>query len=276
MQSFNHHLCLVHIMPCPASMHYKPFLKCDILYWFLKKPAVTAEYTGEHLKRLLDKGGLVKWRLCQSLFTVLMLLSNSSWIDSSGLQLTELKLEAAWLLKAISDTHIRFTVVMVQILQCYKIKKKKSYTQVKVVKSRFNYIEKLRYDLEFQVIWAQYTTGSSVTSEAVVDPLSSKIMLQVPTQLKQYMVVSTVNHWQQQDRGTGIKQATILSASWTASLGKMLYYYALCFMFYYYYALLLHCTVKIASVQYSSTNWQVYSTVSSKKLYSMRSFSRLL
>lgn len=76
------------------------------------------------MKRLLDKGGLVKWRLCQSLFTVLMLLSNSSWIDSSGLQLTELKLEAAWLLKAISDTHIRFTVVMVQIVQCYKIKKK--------------------------------------------------------------------------------------------------------------------------------------------------------
>lgn len=128
----------------------------------------------------------------------------------------ELKLEAAGLLKAINDTHIRFTAVMVQILliKCYKIIIffKNIYTQVKVVKSRFDCMEKLRNDLEFQVIWAQFTAGSHDTSETAVAPPPSKRMCQVPTQLKQYVVESTVGQ-QQQDRGNDRTQAALLSAS---------------------------------------------------------------
>lgn len=75
-------------MPCLVRMHYKPFLICDMLYWFLKKPTVTAEYTKENLKRLLKQrwtGHLAPMSVIVNSFGAIVQFLME--IDSSGLQL---------------------------------------------------------------------------------------------------------------------------------------------------------------------------------------------
>lgn len=227
---FNHQLHLVVIHAMSAENTLQAFFDvCDMLYRFLKKPTVAAVYTGERLKGLLDE------RWTGHLATVSVIVNSYdaivqflAEIDSSGLQFTEVKEEAAGLLKAINDTHFRFTVVMVHRIlvlldppnKVLQDKKTELYTGVEVVKSALDCVEKVRSDLEFQDIWAQHATGGPHDASETAAPPPSKRMRQVPTHLKQYMVESTVGQ-QQQDRGSETECKRLFFSTLDSATGEM-------------------------------------------------------
>ncbi|KAJ4946440.1 hypothetical protein JOQ06_024107 [Pogonophryne albipinna] len=199
---FNHQLHLVVIHAMSSENTLQVFIDvCDMLYRFLKKPTVSAVYTGQRLKRLLDQ------RWTGHLGTVSVIVNSYdaveqflAEIDSSGLP-TQLRVEAAGLLKAVQEPHFKFTAVMVHKIlalldppnKVLQDKKTDLYTGVKVVKSALDCVEHLRSDSEFQAIWEQCSTGSSAdASEPAAHPPMKRVC-QVPTHLNQYVVESTID-----------------------------------------------------------------------------------
>ncbi|KAJ4945995.1 hypothetical protein JOQ06_023673, partial [Pogonophryne albipinna] len=224
---FNHqlHLVVIHAMSSENTLQVF-FDVCDMLYRFLKKPTVSAVYTGQRLKRLLDQ------RWTGHLGTVSVIVNSYdaveqflAEIDSSGLP-TQLRVEAAGLLKAVQEPHFKFTAVMVHKIlalldppnKVLQDKKTDLYTGVKVVKSALDCVEHLRSDSEFQAIWAQCSTGSSAdASEPAAHPPMKRVC-QVPTHLKQYVVESNIG---QQDIGSETECKRLFFSTLDSVIGEM-------------------------------------------------------
>ncbi len=109
--------------------------------------------------------------------------------DSSGLH-TELRIEAAGLLRTVQESYFKFTAVMVHkilvLLTVLQDEKTDLYTGMKDVKSVLDCAEKLRSVFEFQAPGGPHDASETAT------PPPSKRMHQVPTHLKQHVVESTV------------------------------------------------------------------------------------
>ncbi|KAJ4934288.1 hypothetical protein JOQ06_007087 [Pogonophryne albipinna] len=187
---------------------------------------VTPVYTGQRLKRLLDQ----RWTGHLGTVSVIVNSFDSveqflAEIDSSGLP-TQLRVEAAGLLKAVQEPHFKFTAVMVHKIlalldppnKFLQDKKTDLYTGVKVVKSALDCVEHLRSDSEFQAIWAQCSTGSPADASEPAAPPPMKRARQVPTHLKQYVMESTIG---QQDIGSETECKRLFFSTLDSVIGEM-------------------------------------------------------
>lgn len=152
------------------------FTVCDNLFKFVKKPTVAAQYSGGMLKRLLDlwwTGHLPTGSVIVRRYgNIVNFLSVIGLQCSSREYSTDIKMEAAGLVKLVSEADFKFiTVTVHRILLLFdpanKILQAEAtnlYTGLKHVHSVYECIQNLRFDSEFEALWTQFNDGQPVTS----------------------------------------------------------------------------------------------------------------
>uniref|UniRef100_A0A3B1J476 DUF4371 domain-containing protein n=1 Tax=Astyanax mexicanus TaxID=7994 RepID=A0A3B1J476_ASTMX len=185
---FNHqlHLVVVHAMSSENTIE-DFFDTCNALYKFLRKPTVSAQYSGEKLKRLLDQ----RWTghldtvsvILKSLNTLAELLSE---LETSR-TCVDVKIEAAGLHKAITATNFKFIASMIHKVlglldppnKLLQSERTDLITAVQLIQHASDCVRSLRTDAEFEKLWVN--CGST-------EPAPPKRKRVVATSLQQYVV----------------------------------------------------------------------------------------
>ncbi len=160
---FNHqlHLVVVHAISTePAVEDF--FNVCNLLYKFIKKPTVAVLYGGQQLKRLLEQ----RWTgHLQTVKTILNYFQDITEllavINGNRRYETEVRMEAAGLIREVSETSFKFIVHMVyKILQLLDAPNKLMQSEdmdllsaVKLVTCASECLTKLRSESDFLELW---------------------------------------------------------------------------------------------------------------------------
>ncbi len=160
---FNHqlHLVVVHAISTePAVEDF--FNVCNLLYKFIKKPTVAVLYGGQQLKRLLEQ----RWTgHLQTVKTILNSFQDITEllavINGNRRYETEVRMEAAGLIREVSETSFKFIAHMVyKILQLLDAPNKLMQSEdmdllsaVKLVTCASECLTKLRSESDFLELW---------------------------------------------------------------------------------------------------------------------------
>ncbi len=160
---FNHqlHLVVVHAISTePAVEDF--FNVCNLLYKFIKKPTVAVLYGGQQLKRLLEQ----RWTgHLQTVKTILNYFQDITEllavINGNRRYETEVRMEAAGLIREVSETSFKFIAHMVyKILQLLDAPNKLMQSEdmdllsaVKLVTCASECLTKLRSESDFLELW---------------------------------------------------------------------------------------------------------------------------
>lgn len=188
---FNHqlHLVVTHALAAEQAL-VDFFSMCNMLYKFCRKPTVAILYKGETLKRLLDQRWTGHFGTVSIILRSFDDLSTLLWeINSSPAYGADVRVEAAGLLRAMSEPSFRFIAEMVHKILSYldppnlmlQAEDMDLLTGVQLVNSACTCIENLRSETEFVTLLKR-------CKDATTEPVPNKRRRKLNTSFAMYAV----------------------------------------------------------------------------------------